>query len=219
VLSPPTHTSKSSPTTPVSSTPTNSSPSPSTFHPNPSLSTLSAGTFHPTPSIVLGPPLPSPSFHNYGLQPPASVLDLGCGYHGLWVREAAKAWGGFGTRIVGMDLDIQAGLDEEDDDHSSELEESRRFSNNRPPISVMVEVKVEKSVNSSPRTPNGQVLSEESTDSPLRVVGGLITEGSRDDKIAKVDVGYAGDRSRLPESDVESILNPNKAVQFVKGNL
>ena len=35
--------------------------------------------------------------------PPQHVLDLGCG-EGLWVKEAAAAWGEYGTQIVGFDL-------------------------------------------------------------------------------------------------------------------
>ena len=45
----------------------------------------------------------SPTFHNYGLNPPENVLDLGCG-HGGWVVEAASAWRSFGTKVTGFDL-------------------------------------------------------------------------------------------------------------------
>ncbi|KAH9949383.1 S-adenosyl-L-methionine-dependent methyltransferase [Amylocystis lapponica] len=45
----------------------------------------------------------SPSFHDYGKKPPASVLDLGCG-EGFWVLSAAKAWRWAGTQVTGFDL-------------------------------------------------------------------------------------------------------------------
>ncbi|KAH9479830.1 hypothetical protein JR316_0008425 [Psilocybe cubensis] len=55
-------------------------------------------------------PTNSPSFHNYGNNPPTSVLDLGCG-QGHWVVDAAIAWKGYGTRVTGYDMvDISRGL-------------------------------------------------------------------------------------------------------------
>jgi ubiquinone/menaquinone biosynthesis C-methylase UbiE len=45
----------------------------------------------------------SPTFHDYGSNPPLNVLDLGCG-HGRWVVEAATAWKSFGTKVTGFDL-------------------------------------------------------------------------------------------------------------------
>ncbi|TFK67723.1 hypothetical protein BDN72DRAFT_898751 [Pluteus cervinus] len=46
----------------------------------------------------------SPSFHDYGNDPPpADVLDLGCG-QGHWVLHAARTWRGYDTRVVGYDL-------------------------------------------------------------------------------------------------------------------
>ncbi|EED85483.1 predicted protein [Postia placenta Mad-698-R] len=43
----------------------------------------------------------SPSFHNYGKNPPFRVLDLGCG-KGCWVMNAAKSWKN--TKVTGLDL-------------------------------------------------------------------------------------------------------------------
>lgn len=43
----------------------------------------------------------SPSFHNYGKNPPSRVLDLGCG-KGYWVLNAAKSWKN--TKVTGLDL-------------------------------------------------------------------------------------------------------------------
>ncbi|KJA13673.1 hypothetical protein HYPSUDRAFT_209347 [Hypholoma sublateritium FD-334 SS-4] len=55
-------------------------------------------------------PTASPSFHNYGNNPPSSVLDLGCG-QGHWVVDAAIAWKGYGTRVTGYDVvDMSEGL-------------------------------------------------------------------------------------------------------------
>ncbi|PPQ92318.1 hypothetical protein CVT25_008524 [Psilocybe cyanescens] len=55
-------------------------------------------------------PTNSPSFHNYGNNPPMSVLDLGCG-QGHWVVDAAIAWKGYGTKVTGYDMvDISRGL-------------------------------------------------------------------------------------------------------------
>ncbi|PPQ65693.1 hypothetical protein CVT24_012110 [Panaeolus cyanescens] len=55
-------------------------------------------------------PTGSPTFHNYGNNPPISVLDLGCG-QGHWVIDAAIAWKGYGTRVTGYDMvDISEGL-------------------------------------------------------------------------------------------------------------
>ncbi|CAK5273495.1 unnamed protein product [Mycena citricolor] len=45
----------------------------------------------------------TPSFHNYGDQPPMQVLDLGCGA-GHWMLDAAAAWRSAGTQIVGFDM-------------------------------------------------------------------------------------------------------------------
>ncbi|KAF7966001.1 hypothetical protein HWV62_40505 [Athelia sp. TMB] len=45
----------------------------------------------------------SPTFHDYGQNPPKNILDLGCG-QGLWVAEAAAAWREHGTRVTGFDL-------------------------------------------------------------------------------------------------------------------
>ncbi|THU94555.1 hypothetical protein K435DRAFT_779357 [Dendrothele bispora CBS 962.96] len=65
----------------------------------------------PEPKDLKGSPRPpqsetaaEPSFYNYGHHPPSKVLDLGCGVQGLWVREAAIKWGGYGTTVIGMDL-------------------------------------------------------------------------------------------------------------------
>ncbi|KAF9038154.1 hypothetical protein BJ165DRAFT_1532038 [Panaeolus papilionaceus] len=55
-------------------------------------------------------PTGSPTFHNYGNNPPSSVLDLGCG-QGHWVIDAAIAWKGYGTRVTGYDMvDLSEGL-------------------------------------------------------------------------------------------------------------
>ncbi|KIM38315.1 hypothetical protein M413DRAFT_12796 [Hebeloma cylindrosporum] len=55
-------------------------------------------------------PTGSPSFHNYGNNPPTSVLDLGCG-QGHWVVDAAIAWKGYGTKVTGYDMvDVSRGL-------------------------------------------------------------------------------------------------------------
>ncbi|OSX66962.1 hypothetical protein POSPLADRAFT_1042254 [Postia placenta MAD-698-R-SB12] len=43
----------------------------------------------------------SPSFHNYGKNPPSRVLDLGCG-KGYWVLNAARSWKN--TKVTGLDL-------------------------------------------------------------------------------------------------------------------
>ncbi|TFK39565.1 hypothetical protein BDQ12DRAFT_722406 [Crucibulum laeve] len=52
----------------------------------------------------------SPSFHNYGNMPPATVLDLGCG-QGHWVLDAAITWKGYGTMVTGFDMvDISKSL-------------------------------------------------------------------------------------------------------------
>ncbi|KAL0947811.1 hypothetical protein HGRIS_013883 [Hohenbuehelia grisea] len=45
----------------------------------------------------------SPSFHDYGKNPPNHVLDLGCGT-GHWAVEAAMYWKSEGTRVTGFDL-------------------------------------------------------------------------------------------------------------------
>ncbi|PBK59066.1 hypothetical protein ARMSODRAFT_1027749 [Armillaria solidipes] len=45
----------------------------------------------------------SPSFHGYETNPPATVLDLGCG-QGYWVLHAAIAWKSYGTKITGLDM-------------------------------------------------------------------------------------------------------------------
>ncbi|KAF6759407.1 hypothetical protein DFP72DRAFT_1063782 [Ephemerocybe angulata] len=44
-----------------------------------------------------------PSFYEYGSDPPATVLDLGCG-QGHWVVDAAIAWKGHGTKVTGYDM-------------------------------------------------------------------------------------------------------------------
>ncbi|KAK0491186.1 hypothetical protein IW261DRAFT_1413546 [Armillaria novae-zelandiae] len=44
-----------------------------------------------------------PSFHHYGNNPPATVLDLGCG-EGHWMLDAAVAWKGYGTKVTGFDM-------------------------------------------------------------------------------------------------------------------
>ncbi|KAK0206715.1 hypothetical protein DFS33DRAFT_613515 [Desarmillaria ectypa] len=44
-----------------------------------------------------------PSFHHYGNNPPATVLDLGCG-EGHWMLDAAVAWKGYGTKVIGFDM-------------------------------------------------------------------------------------------------------------------
>ena len=65
-------------------------------------------------------PTSSPSFHNYGNNPPTSVLDLGCGqgyviilsrpscshsfFFSHWVVDAAIAWKGYGTKVTGYDM-------------------------------------------------------------------------------------------------------------------
>jgi SAM-dependent methyltransferase len=48
-------------------------------------------------------PSSSPSFHNYGNNPPSAVLDLGCG-QGHWVLEAAITWKDHGTKVIGFDM-------------------------------------------------------------------------------------------------------------------
>lgn len=72
-------------------------------------------------------PTGSPSFHNYGNNPPTSVLDLGCGQGCVmflhapyclvhpfcrhWVVDAAIAWKGYGTKVTGYDMvDVSKGL-------------------------------------------------------------------------------------------------------------
>ncbi|KAJ2930934.1 hypothetical protein H1R20_g6148, partial [Candolleomyces eurysporus] len=45
----------------------------------------------------------NPSFYDYGNDPPATVLDLGCG-QGHWVVDAAIAWKGHGTKVTGYDM-------------------------------------------------------------------------------------------------------------------
>ncbi|KAK0457382.1 uncharacterized protein EV420DRAFT_1480856 [Desarmillaria tabescens] len=45
----------------------------------------------------------SPSVHKYGDNPPATVLDLGCG-QGYWMLHAAIAWKGYGTKVTGFDM-------------------------------------------------------------------------------------------------------------------
>jgi ubiquinone/menaquinone biosynthesis C-methylase UbiE len=45
----------------------------------------------------------TPTFHDYGAEPPMHVLDLGCG-QGTWVIEAATAWQYAGTTVTGFDL-------------------------------------------------------------------------------------------------------------------
>ncbi|KAK0497462.1 hypothetical protein EDD18DRAFT_154770 [Armillaria luteobubalina] len=45
----------------------------------------------------------SPSFHKYDTNPPATVLDLGCG-QGYWMLHAAIAWKSYGARITGLDM-------------------------------------------------------------------------------------------------------------------
>ncbi|TDL28158.1 hypothetical protein BD410DRAFT_824878 [Rickenella mellea] len=45
----------------------------------------------------------TPSFHDYGSEPPLTVLDLGCG-HGFWAVDAAAAWQSAGTKITAFDL-------------------------------------------------------------------------------------------------------------------
>lgn len=58
----------------------------------------------------------SPTFRDYGLNPPLHVLDLGCGYGG-WVVEAASAWRGFGTKVTGFDLvDVSSNSSDIDED-------------------------------------------------------------------------------------------------------
>ncbi|KAF8884080.1 hypothetical protein CPB84DRAFT_1789576 [Gymnopilus junonius] len=55
-------------------------------------------------------PTSNPTFYNYGNIPPMSVLDLGCG-QGNWMIDAAVAWKGYGTKIIGYDMvDISQGL-------------------------------------------------------------------------------------------------------------
>ncbi|KAF7317587.1 Methyltransf-25 domain-containing protein [Mycena kentingensis (nom. inval.)] len=44
-----------------------------------------------------------PTFHDYGVAPPRSALDLGCGA-GHWLVDAAGAWRKAGTQLVGVDL-------------------------------------------------------------------------------------------------------------------
>ncbi|KAL1745186.1 hypothetical protein HDZ31DRAFT_82123 [Schizophyllum fasciatum] len=54
-------------------------------------------------------PAGSPTFYDYGTSPPATTLDLGCG-QGDWLRDAAQAWRGYGTRLIGMDaIDLTRG--------------------------------------------------------------------------------------------------------------
>ncbi|KAL1664376.1 hypothetical protein GGF50DRAFT_127257 [Schizophyllum commune] len=48
-------------------------------------------------------PPDSPCFYDYGHLPPMTVLDLGCG-QGWWMLEAAHAWRGHGTQVIGFDL-------------------------------------------------------------------------------------------------------------------
>ncbi|KAJ7187810.1 hypothetical protein C8R46DRAFT_1023366 [Mycena filopes] len=52
----------------------------------------------------------TPSFHDYGGRPPRNVLDLGCGA-GHWMLDAAMAWRGSGTQVIGFDMvDTTKGL-------------------------------------------------------------------------------------------------------------
>ncbi|KAF7317576.1 Methyltransf-25 domain-containing protein [Mycena kentingensis (nom. inval.)] len=44
-----------------------------------------------------------PTFHDYGVAPPRSALDLGCGA-GHWLIDAAGAWRKASTQLVGVDL-------------------------------------------------------------------------------------------------------------------
>ncbi|KAJ7757457.1 hypothetical protein B0H16DRAFT_664813 [Mycena metata] len=46
-------------------------------------------------------PAGSPTFHDYGTHPPASVLDLGCGT-GVWLLDAARTWRT--TQFIGLDI-------------------------------------------------------------------------------------------------------------------
>ena len=48
-------------------------------------------------------PPDSPCFYDYDHLPPMTVLDLGCG-QGWWMLEAAHAWRGHGTQVIGFDL-------------------------------------------------------------------------------------------------------------------
>lgn len=43
----------------------------------------------------------TPSFHDYGHNPPAVILDMGCG-QGHWILQAATAWKS--SQIIGFDL-------------------------------------------------------------------------------------------------------------------
>jgi ubiquinone/menaquinone biosynthesis C-methylase UbiE len=45
----------------------------------------------------------SPSFHDFGRNPPRDVLDLGCG-EGYWAAEAASAWKAAGTIVTAFDI-------------------------------------------------------------------------------------------------------------------
>ncbi|KAI0784910.1 hypothetical protein C8Q75DRAFT_776738 [Abortiporus biennis] len=45
----------------------------------------------------------SPTFHNYDMNPPLQVLDLGCG-EGYWAAEAATTWKHSNTKVTAFDL-------------------------------------------------------------------------------------------------------------------
>lgn len=48
-------------------------------------------------------PAGSPSFHDFGDNPPREVLDLGCG-EGYWAADAVSTWMAAGTVVTAYDL-------------------------------------------------------------------------------------------------------------------